>query len=82
MTRKVILVAASLALALSSGSAAFARGKKPVIDTLDPRVETASKGKQGWCSLDSSCNGWGTYWTGIASHKKFKPVTSMVIPHV
>jgi hypothetical protein len=82
MTRKAVLIAASIALALGSSSAAFAKGKKPLLDTTDPRVEAASKGKQGWCSLDSSCNGWGKYWEGIAAHKKFKPVTSMVIPHV
>ena len=84
MTRKAVLIAASIALALGS-SAAFAAGKKhgsPAGTPMDPRVEFQSKAKggwQNWCALNSSCNGWDKYMQGVAAHRKFTPGT-MVIP--
>jgi hypothetical protein len=86
MTRKAILVAASIALALGS-SAALAAGKKHANGAstgADPRMEVQSKQKggwQGWCNLSSSCNGWDEYFKGVAAHKKYAP-TPIVIPKV
>lgn len=88
MTRKAVLIAASIVLALGS-SAALAAGKKhghgsAASPPADPRVEYQSKAKGGfekWCDLNSSCNGWDKYMEGVATKKKFAP-TTMVIPHV
>jgi hypothetical protein len=85
MTRKAILVAASIALALGS-SAALAAGKKHGSEatSADPRMEIQAKQKggwQGWCNLSSSCNGWDEYFKGVAAHKKYAPA-SMVIPKI
>jgi hypothetical protein len=89
MTRKAVLIAASIALALGS-SAALAAGKKhghgiAASTPADPRVEYQSKAKGGfekWCDLNSSCNGWDQYMQGVAANKKFAPASSMVIPHL
>ena len=62
MKSKITFAALSLAIALGGASAAMAGGKK---ETADPRVAYAGKkaehpnGRQSWCDVDPSCNGWG-----------------------
>jgi hypothetical protein len=71
MKSKIVFAALSLSLVLNGVSAAFAGGKKELVD---PRVaaKSYSKTKQSWCDIDPNCNGWSAWLQGVQAGKKFK----------
>ena len=78
--KSTILIATSLALALSAGTA-FAGGKKaPAAQPIDPRLvahEASLKaehpnGRLSWCDTDPKCNGWDQMYQ-LVGQKKMKP---------
>jgi hypothetical protein len=76
--KSTILIATSLALALSAGTA-FAGGKKAPAQPIDPRQvahEASLKaehpnGRQSWCDMDPKCNGWDQTYQ-LVGQKKMK----------
>jgi hypothetical protein len=76
--KSTIIIATSLALALSATSA-LAGGKKAPAAPADPRAAyfTASakadrpNGRQNWCDMDPKCNGWDKTYE-LVGQKKMK----------
>lgn len=74
--KSTILIATSIALALSAGTA-FAGGKKAPAAPIDPRqVAFAASvkaqhpnGRQSWCDIDPKCNGWDQTYQSVAQKK-------------
>jgi hypothetical protein len=73
MNSKIVFAALSLAIVLNGASAAFAGGKKGLVDprTTVTSAKKSKGGGQAWCDIDPNCNGWNEWLQGVQAGKKY-----------